>query len=187
MDWKEYVGDLSGLLLGMDATDSSGISIDAGKAFQKWCQDTIELRSAEGTVFFVGNGASASMASHFAADLCKNGRVRTQVFTDIALITACGNDLGYEHVFSEPLKQQMRKGDMLVAISSSGNSPNVVKAVEAAHELGGSVVTLSAMSQDNAIRQRGDLNCYVSASTYGLAETAHASILHFWMDCVSQY
>ena len=69
------------------------------------------------------------MASHFAADLAKNGRVRAEVFTDLSLITAVANDINYDSVFAEPLRWQMREGDMLVAVSSSGNSPNVVAGV----------------------------------------------------------
>ena len=71
------------------------------------------------TLYLVGNGASASMASHMAADLDKNARVHTEVFTDPALITAIANDLDYTQVFSEPLRRRMSPGDMLVAISSS--------------------------------------------------------------------
>jgi len=129
-----------------------------------------------------GLSDSASMASHFAADLAKNGRVRTGVFTDLSLITAVADDVNYESVFSEPLRWQMTEGDMPVAISSSGNSPNVPAGCEAAVSLGGFVVTLSAMKPDNALRSSGNLNFYVPAETYGAAETCHAAILHFRMD-----
>jgi D-sedoheptulose 7-phosphate isomerase len=142
------------------------------------------LRQRLRTVYLIGNGASASMASHFAADLAKNGHLHTQVFSDLSLITAISNDLGYEHVFAEPLRRRAQPQDMLVAISSSGNSPNLLKAVDVAHEKRLTVVTLSAMQPDNALRQLGDLNVYLGAKTYGLAETAHAAVLHHWMDQV---
>ena len=124
------------------------------------------------------------MASHFAADMAKNGGVRTMVFTDLSLLTAVANDFNYEDVYAEPLRWHMKRKDMVVAISSSGNSPNIVRAVVQAKRLGGTVITISAMIEDNSIRKLGDLNFYVSAKTYGLAETAHAAILHFWMDLV---
>ena len=124
------------------------------------------------------------MASHFAADVAKNAGIRTNVFTDTALMTALANDLCYEEVYAEQLRWNMKAGDMLVAISSSGNSPNIVRAVKTAQSLNGTVVTLSAMGEDNAIRKLGDLNFYVPAQTYGMAETAHAAILHYWMDIV---
>jgi D-sedoheptulose 7-phosphate isomerase len=92
--------------------------------------------------------------------------------------------MGYEHVFSEPLRRRGRRGDMLVAISSSGKSPNILRAVATARRLGLTVVTLSAMSPRNPLRSSGRLNAFVSAGDYGLAETCHAAILHHWMDLV---
>ena len=122
------------------------------------------------------------MASHFAADLAKNAHVHTQVFSDLSLITAISNDIGYEQVFALPLQRRAEAGDMLVAISSSGRSPSVLAAVEVARTLGLTVVTLSAMTPDNPLRGSGTLNAWIAASTYGLAETGHAAILHRWMD-----
>ncbi|NDC63383.1 MAG: SIS domain-containing protein [Planctomycetia bacterium] len=124
------------------------------------------------------------MASHFATDLAKNGGLHSQVFTDPALVTAIGNDIGYDQVFAEPLRGRGRAGDMLVAISSSGRSPNILAAVEAARALDMVVVTLSAKDPDNPLRAAGSLNLYLSAHTYGLAETGHAALLHWWMDLV---
>jgi DNA-binding MurR/RpiR family transcriptional regulator len=125
------------------------------------------------------------MASHVAADLAKNAHVHTEVFSDLSLITAIANDLDYEEVFAEPLRRRMAEGDMLIAISSSGESPNVLRAVEEATRLGGLVVTLSAMRPTNHLRTRGALNLYVPADNYGLAESCHAAILHHWIDSVA--
>jgi len=129
---------------------------------------------------------SASMASHLAADLAKNARVHTEVFSDLSLITAISNDMGYAHVFSEPLSRRARVGDMLVAISSSGRSPNILAAVRAAQKCRMKVVTLSAMKTGNPLRRCGTLNVYVPAATYGFAESCHAVILHHWMDQVEK-
>ena len=101
---------------------------------------------------------------------------------NFSLLTAVANDLGYEQVFAEPLRRRMIKEDMLVAISSSGMSPNVLLAARDARELGGFVVTLSAMKPGNKLRSLGRINFYLPAETYGMAETCHAAILHFWMD-----
>ena len=73
-------------------------------------------------MFFVGNGASAMMASHMAADASKNGGFRAMAFNDQALMTAVSNDICYEQSFAMPLKRFANPGDMLVTISSSGNS-----------------------------------------------------------------
>jgi D-sedoheptulose 7-phosphate isomerase len=137
-------------------------------------------------MYFIGNGASASMASHYSADMAKNGHLHTQVFSDLSLITAISNDIGYEDVFSIPLERRAIKGDMLVAISSSGSSPNILKAVETALRIDLTVITLSAMAPDNPLRQMGSLNFYIPAGTYGHAETGHAAILHHIMDIVEK-
>ena len=182
--WQQHVQNLSRLLDGLAFTyrDGSGIDTDAG--FAEWVDVTLRLRDRRQTVYMIGNGASASMASHFAADLAKNGRLHTQVFSDLSLITAISNDMGYEHVFAEPLRRRGCRGDLLVAISSSGRSPNILAAIDVADELEISVVTLTAKDTANPLRKRGDLNLYVPATTYGLAETAHAAALHWWMDLI---
>ncbi len=182
LDWAKHIQALNSTLQSLSARDGSGHEIDPDSAFALWRDRTLEIREAGKTVYLIGNGASASMASHMAADLAKNGRVRTEVFTDLALITAVANDLSYEEVFAWPLHQQMVEGDMLVAISSSGQSPNVLRASKVAAGLHGLVVTLSAMRHDNRLRSNGMLNFYVPADTYGMAETCHAGILHYWVD-----
>jgi D-sedoheptulose 7-phosphate isomerase len=182
--WKEHVDGLYSVLSDVKITDRSGKALDTDKAFADWAKQTIELGKRRRSVYLIGNGASASMASHFAADLAKNGRLHAQVFSDLSLITAISNDIGYHAVFAEPLRRRGQEGDMLVAISSSGRSPNILEAVEMAHGLNMTVVGLSAMSPDNPLRQRGDLNLYVAAESYGAAESAHASALHWWMDLV---
>ncbi len=184
MSWKSNISNLSGVLEELSIRDKQGNELTQDKGFCLWKDLTIRVRNSRNRVFFIGNGASASMASHFAGDLAKNGSILTEVFTDLSLITAIANDISYEQVFSEPLRKKMDVGDMLVAISSSGSSPNILKGVETANELEGVVITLSAMNKKNILRQMGDFNFYVPAQTYGLAETAHATILHYWMDLI---
>ena len=177
--WTQNISELNTILKTMSVSDKSGDTLDNETAFSLWKEKTLEIRTKDKTIYFVGNGASASMASHFSADSAKNGGIRTRVFTDLSLITAIANDISYEEVFAEPLRWYMKKGDMLVSISSSGNSPNVVRAVKMARSLGGIIITLSAMGENNEIRKMGDLNFYISAQTYGLAESprSHSSSL----------
>lgn len=182
--WEATVVKVQALLGGLSFRDAAGRDVPPDEAFETWREATVRLRERRGTVYLVGNGASASMASHLAADLAKNGQVHTEVFSDLSLITAISNDMGYEWVFAEPLRRRARDGDMLVAISSSGRSPNVLKAVDVARELGVEVITLSSMDPGNPLRQRGRLNAYVAADDYGFAESCHATILHRWMDLV---
>lgn len=184
MTWQSNISRLADLLRTVSFTDANGTVRDAEQAFETWKCMTLRAREHRSTVYMVGNGASASMASHFAADLAKNAHVHTEVFSDLSLITAVSNDMGYEHVFAEPLRRRGKAGDMLVAISSSGESPNVLAAVSAARGLDMDVITVSAFSPENSLREQGTLNAFVHAETYGGAETCHAAILHYWLDRV---
>jgi D-sedoheptulose 7-phosphate isomerase len=181
-DWGANVSELQACLGSLSVWDDAGETIDPDLGFSRLREATLRLRKAGNIVYFIGNGASAAMASHISADLAKNAYLHTRVFTDPALITALANDLCYEEVFAEPLRRDLKPGDMLVAISSSGRSPNIIRAAREAAHLGGIVVTLSAMQPDNPLRTLGTYNFYVPADTYGLAETSHAAILHFWVD-----
>lgn len=184
--WDEYIGELTAILHRLSIRDARGRDMSAEAGFCRWEAMTLHIRKRRGTIFMIGNGASASMASHLAADLAKNARLHTEVFSDLSLITAISNDMGYEHVFSEPLSRRARPGDMLVAISSSGRSPNILAAVRVARQCRLNIVTLSAMKAGNPLRKCGMLNVYVPAATYGFAESCHAAILHHWMDRVEQ-
>lgn len=183
--WRTHTDSLQCCLNELEVTDDTAGGFPNDLAFAKWRDATVALRRAGRVIYLVGNGASASMASHFAADLAKNGHVHTQVFTDLALLTAVANDVSFDQVFVEPLRTRLVPADMLVAISSSGNSPNVVNACRFAAQVGATVVTISAMQPGNAIRVLGNLNFWIPAGTYGMAETGHACILHYWMDSIS--
>ena len=180
--WKQEIDKLSSILhrLSFFGYDGAEYSVDEG--FRIWQELTIDVREKKRSIYLIGNGASASMASHFAADLAKNAHLHTEVFHDLSLITAISNDMGYELVFAEPLRYRAKKGDMLVAISSSGNSKNILYATGIAQEIGLEIITLSAMLPQNPLRYKGLLNAYVPAQTYGYAETCHTAILHHWMD-----
>lgn len=182
MNWSSNIIEIGKYLESIAASLSDSSNIPVDEAFGEWTDLAVHIRSQENTVFLIGNGASASMASHVAADLAKNAHVHTEVFTDLSLITAIANDVSYDEVYAEPLRRRMKKGDMLVAISSSGQSKNILRAVATAKKLGGIVITLSAMKTENSLRREGELNLYVPAQTYGMAETCHAAILHYWID-----
>lgn len=141
-------------------------------------------RMRDATVYFCGNGGSASTASHFACDLGKNtihpvkGRFRTIAFTDnVAAITAWSNDNGYDQVFVEQARTLMRPGDVLVAISGSGNSPNVLKAVSYARELGCAVVGLIGFA-GGALKDLVDVALIVPGKNIEQAEDGHLILNH---------
>jgi len=182
--WENRINQLHYLLRKLSFRSSDGVELSTFEGFRIWQKLTIDVREKMRAIYLIGNGASASMASHFAADLTKNAHLHTEVFSDLSLITAISNDMGYEWVFAEPLRRRAKRGDMLVTISSSGCSKNILCAVETAQKRGLKIVTLSAMSPQNPLRSKGLLNAFVPAETYGYAETCHAAILHHWMDMV---
>jgi D-sedoheptulose 7-phosphate isomerase len=166
----------------LTVTASGGTTIDAAEGFARWVRMTREGQMGGQHLYLAGNGASAMMASHFAADACKNGGLSAMAFNDAALLTATANDVSFEEVFALPLRRFARAGDLLIAISSSGNSPNIVRALETARRMSIHTVTLTGMCADNRARGLGDLNFYVPSRRYGWVECAHQLVLHYWID-----
>lgn len=133
-------------------------------------------------LIFIGNGGSAAIASHQAIDYWKNGGLEAMAFNDASLLTCISNDFGYERVFSEPIKRFARPGDILLAISSSGRSPNILRGVETAGHLKCRVITLSGFDESNPLRRMGDLNFYVPSDSYGIVEISHLVLLHAMLE-----
>lgn len=179
--WTAYRQQVQDILTDLTVTGFDGNGIATETAFSRWTDLALGL-GMNGSLHCMGNGASASMASHFAADITKNCHIRANVFTDCALITALANDHGYENGYAVALTRYARAGDLVVAISSSGESPNILNACRESRRMGAHVVTLSGKKPDNGLRALGELNFYVPASTFSLAESAHAVILHHWTD-----
>jgi len=182
IEFKAYFDSVSAALKNLIATDSRGQLMDSEESLTKWCRVIRIAKETNHTVYIVGNGASAMMASHMAADATKNGKVRCLAFNDPALMTAVSNDICYDECFAMPLGRFANAGDALITISSSGNSPNIIKAIKTAKDMGLFVVTLSGMKGDNRSRKMGDLNLYVPADTYGIVESSHQILLHCWLD-----
>jgi D-sedoheptulose 7-phosphate isomerase len=128
-------------------------------------------------VIIVGNGGSAAMSSHVAVDLTKNAGIRAINFNEADLLTCFANDYGYEHWVSQALKFYADKGDLVILISSSGSSKNILNGAAIARELGLSIVTFSGFNPDNPLRKLGDLNFYVDSRGYNIVEMAH----HVWL------
>jgi D-sedoheptulose 7-phosphate isomerase len=139
-------------------------------------------------VFTVGNGGSASTASHMAADLGKNTigpnmpRFRILSLNDnAAIVTALANDIGYEHIFSEQLINLIRPGDLIVAISGSGNSPNVLNAMRYAREECAEVIGILGFDGGRAV-ELCDLAVIVPVAHYGVVEDLHLIINHILVE-----
>lgn len=145
----------------------------------------LDARDRGATVFFIGNGGSASTASHFANDLAIGTRSYDRPFRVVSLtdnnavITAIGNDHGYEEVFSRQLQVLGKEGDVIVAISASGNSANLIRAFDVARTLGITTVAITAFD-GGLMKQIADHGVHVptEAREYGPAEDAHMVLDH---------
>ena len=143
-----------------------------------------EARDRGRRIFVCGNGGSASTASHFATDLVKGAsfgrqsRFRVLALTDsLPTITAYSNDVGYECVFVEQLKNFAEPGDIVIAVSGSGNSPNVLRAVEYGNSIGCRTIGLSGRD-GGALGRLAELNLHVAHPHMGRIEDGHMIILH---------
>jgi cytidyltransferase-like protein len=169
-------------------TDGSGGMLDFAGGVLEASAAIDAARRTGRKVMFIGNGASAAIASHMAADYAKNGGVRALAFNDAALLTAVSNDIAYEQVFAEPIRLFAEPGDLLVAISSSGRSPNILYGSRMARDKDCRVITLSGFREDNPLRTLGDLNFYVPCLSYGVTEVLHHSLCHCLLDTyLNQY
>ncbi len=152
------------------------------ETFAQDAQSAIDiLRSAE-RIFFIGNGGSNAICSHMYEDYAKIGRYQTFAFSDAALITCYANDYGYDKAMAEWIRVYGRKDDVLIAVSSSGNSANILNAAEMAASLGMHTLTLSGFKPDNKLRNLGKVNFYIGENNYGVVECFHQVILHVLLD-----
>lgn len=137
------------------------------------------------SVWWVGNGGSAAICSHLSQDMLNKLGAKSIFLSDLSLLTCISNDFGYENVYQRPLQNFIQSDDLLVAISSSGNSENILKSAEIAIEKRSSLITLSGMNEDNKLwNLKSDLSFFVPSNLYGIIEVAHEAILHAVIECL---
>lgn len=125
-------------------------------------------------ILIFGNGGSAAIASHFSVDLTKNANLRSMNFNEADLITCFANDYGFEHWVEKAVDFYGDSGDVLIVISSSGSSKNMINAVKAARNCEfSSVITFSGFNQDNPLNQLGDENLWIDSKAYNFVECIH--------------
>ena len=179
---SDYANEVKQGLERMLVTDVAGRVLDIGVAFSRWSDCIQDSKEKNGTFFFCGNGASCTMAEHLSHDCFQNANMNTYTVSETAHLTAISNDLSYDDVFAYRIGRIGKENDVLITISSSGNSPNIIKAIKAAREKGLYIVTISGKGAGNMSRELGDINFYVPLQTYGLVESAHAVLLHSLLD-----
>jgi len=178
----QYYSYLRDLLVSANVTDQGGAALEYAEAVSSVIARARATHAAGGKLIFIGNGGSAAIASHMATDYSKNGGLRSMAMNDGAMLTCLSNDLGYENVFAKQIELFAKPGDLLIAISSSGKSPNILKAVAQGRASGCAVVTLSGFGADNPLRRLGDTNFYLASDQYGYVELGHLAICHAILD-----
>ena len=170
---RDYAAALQHALLTVDSKQ-----IEAAQAA------LMDLSQAGKRVYVVGNGGSAAIADHLCCDWTKgthcagHSAIRTQSFSsNVALYSAIANDYGFENVFSTQVEFFGEAGDILVAISSSGNSQNILSAAKAARERGMTVIGLSGFSGGKLV-EASDIALHVNIDNYGIVEDAHQALMH---------
>ena len=129
-------------------------------------------------ILIFGNGGSAAIASHFSVDLTKNAKIRCTNYNESDLITCFSNDFGYERWVEMAIKYYGNKGDVLIVISSSGKSKNMINACIAARKKKFSkIITLTGHLVNNPVKKLGDINLWVNSKAYNYIENIH----QFWL------
>jgi D-sedoheptulose 7-phosphate isomerase len=134
-------------------------------------------------IIIAGNGGSAAMASHVAVDFTKAAGIRAINFNEADLITCFANDYGYENWVAKAIEAYGDPGDLVILISSSGRSPNIINAASYAKQNSFPLVTLSGFDSDNPLRKMGDINLWVDSKSYNIVEMTH----HIWLLSVVDY
>lgn len=179
---EQYFSDIFTALNRVLCTDIKTNPISFEKGLEIWIDESEKRKKNKGVFFFCGNGASATMAEHLSHDCFQNADFLTETVSETSHLTAIANDYSYAEIFAYRISKTMEEKDMLITISASGNSANIVRAIEEARKKGAFIVTLSGKGKDNNSRKMGDLNFYVPLQTYGMVESAHAVLLHCWLD-----
>jgi D-sedoheptulose 7-phosphate isomerase len=179
---RGYLAEFHRVLQQVAATDDQQVVIDVDAAAERAVRLILDARSRGNKVLLIGNGGSAAIVSHLHNDLTKAVGVRTLVFNEQPLLTALANDEGYANVFARPIALWADRGDVLIAISSSGSSENIVRGAHSALDAGATLITLSGFHSANPLRALGHLNFYVPSNHYGLVEQAHSVLTHYLSD-----
>lgn len=178
MEFEKRLTAFQDILLKTVATDHSGNRLQNEDAMVRSFEMLKRLRSDGNRLFIIGNGGSAAIASHAVIDFLNVAGIAAHTLHDSAVMTCMANDYGYEQGFARVLDCFADGGDILIAISSSGKSANILNAVARSKERSAGVITLSGFAESNPLRSLGDLNFWLPSADYGLVEVGHQFLLH---------
>lgn len=185
LNMKDYISELNNILLNIQITYPDNTNIDLNHSIEIAVRTITKQANQGNKIIIIGNGGSASIANHLAIDLWKNAGIRATTYSDSALLTCISNDFGYEYVFEKPIEMFADKGDVLIAISSSGMSKNIINGAVAAKKMGCKIITMSGFKENNSLRSKGEINFYVPSDSYGYVELAHSVLCHCIVDIIT--
>ncbi|MDQ3000916.1 MAG: SIS domain-containing protein [Fibrobacterota bacterium] len=182
---SHYFCNLNRILGNMEATTRSGGRMGLDDAATKAIAIIEGVRTRGNKIMLVGNGGSAAIVSHIQNDFVKAAGMPAMVFNDIPLLTAFANDDGYQVAFEKMADMWAKEGDLLIAVSSSGKSQNILRAGATCLKKGCDLITMSGFSPANDLRKMGSVNFYVPSDSYGAIELAHSILGHFFTDAIA--
>lgn len=170
------------LLATSQFTGVQGETLDSEIVIRALLSEFDRVKAKQSKIIILGNGGSAAIASHVITDLRNVGGLCALTLHEAAPLTCFTNDYGYEQAFAKQISAFAYPDDLLIAISSSGQSANIVNAVKAANEKGLAVMTLSGFNANNPLRCLGRWNVWIDSRHYGMVELAHLFVLHHITD-----
>ncbi len=135
-----------------------------------------------GKIYIIGNGGSSSIASHVSVDFAKVARIPSSTFNNANLITCFANDYGYENWVTEAIKAYTKKNDMIILLSSSGTSKNIVNAAKYCKKKSLKLITFSGFNKNNSLSKLGKVNFHINSDQYNFIEMSHHIILVYLVD-----
>lgn len=169
---NNYNQDLSNLLNNINVKDLNK-SIELIKRVKK----------KDAKIIIAGNGGSAALSSHVAVDFTKTTKIRATNFNEADLITCFANDYGYENWLSQALKSYVKKNDLVILVSSSGQSKNMINAANFCKKQKISLITFTGFSKTNNLRKLGKINFWCDSKSYNKVEMTH----HVWLLMIVDY
>jgi D-sedoheptulose 7-phosphate isomerase len=145
----------------------------------------LDCKKKKNKIIIFGNGGSSSIASHFSVDITKNAGIRSITFNEVNLITCFANDFGYKNWISKSIDYYAKRNDVVIAISSSGKSENIINGCKMAKKIGiKNIITLTGFNKNNKVSKLGRVNFWINSKIYNYVENMHQIILLCIIDLI---
>lgn len=161
------------------------LKIDENKRNLNRCIDVLKNTKINNTsIYIMGNGGSSAIADHMAIDFTKNAGLKAYSISGAPAITTFANDFGYENMFKKALEHYCENGDVIIAISGTGTSKNILNACDYAKNNNMKVISFSGFKKNNPLSSKGDINFWVDSKAFGYLEIIHNLLIHYLCDAI---